>query len=266
MKTFLSASVIGVLTIIHSTIGNAQSPVSSNKTFTDYYAMKADAGPTYISGPYDVPADSYNLWIQSDAVGDFLGRGAPQILLGGSTTNLVGGWAQGAVRLLVSGRDGTFTDAGNLMPDAPTSYLTRSMVAADFNRDGKMDVFLGNTGINTPPYSGERNSLLLSTPAGRLVNATSTLPDTLSYTHATAAGALAGDGIIDIYVGNLCCAETPYFLINDGKGNFVKDYSRLPKERQLPRAGLTNQYTSAALVDVNGDGFPDLDRKRTRLN
>jgi len=142
MKTFLSASVIGVLTIIHSPIGSAQSPVSSNKTFADYYAMKADAGPTYIYGPYDVPrANSYTLWIASDAVGDFLGRGAPQILLGGGTGNLVGEWAQGAVRLLVSGRDGTFTDAGNLMPDAPTPYGTRSMVVADFNRDGKMDVF-----------------------------------------------------------------------------------------------------------------------------
>src|ERR1035437_6491237 len=258
MKTFLSASVIGVLTIIHSTIGNAQSPVSSNKTFADYYAMKADAGPTYIYGPYDVPAKSYTLWIASDAVGDFLGRGARQILLGGGTSNAVGEWVQRPVRLLVSGRDGTFTDAGNLMPDAPTPYGTRSMVAADFNRDGKTDVFLGNTGIDLSPFSGERNSLLMSSPAGRLMNATSTLPDTLGYTHTAAAGALAGDGIIDIYVGNLCCAETPYFLINDGKGNFVKDYSRLPKELQLPRAGLTNQYTSAALVDVNGDGFPDL--------
>src|ERR1035437_2001104 len=181
MKTFLSASVIGVLTIIHSTIGNAQSPVSSNKTFADYYAMKADARPTYIYGPYDVPAKSYTLWIASDAVGDFLGHGARQILLGGGTSNAVGEWGQRRVRLVMSGRDGTFTDAGNLMPDAPTPYGTRSMVAADFNRDGKTDVFSGNTGIDLSPFSGERNSLLMSSPAGRLMNATSTLPDTLSY-------------------------------------------------------------------------------------
>jgi hypothetical protein len=134
------------------------------------------------------------------------------------------------------------------------------MAAADFNGDGRVDVFLANTGIDLVPFSGELNNLLLSSPGGQLTNASSRLPTTLGYTHTAAAGPLDGNGIQDVYVGNVCCGETqflPYFLINDGNGNFVQDYSRLPQELQ-GSATFTNQYTSSALVDVNNDGFPDL--------
>jgi hypothetical protein len=51
----------------------------------------------------------------------------------------------------------------------------------------------------------------------------------------------------------------PYFLINDGKGNFTKDFSRLPQELQQAQSpNRTNLYSGVALVDVNNDGFPDL--------
>jgi uncharacterized protein (TIGR03437 family) len=68
---------------------------------------------------------------------------------------------------------------------------------------------------------------------------------------------LNGDKVIDIYEGTGCCGNTPYFLINDGKGNFTKDFSRLPPELQTARNN-SNVYGGAALVDVNNDGFPDL--------
>jgi hypothetical protein len=190
-------------------------------------------------------------------VGDFLSRGAPQVLVGGWSTNGLGDWQPSPVRLLVSGRDGTFADAGSAFPNSPTPYLTRAMVAADFNGDGRPDAFLANHGIDKAPFNGELNNVLLSSPAGSLTNASSGLSSTLGFTHTAAAGALAGDGVQHIYVGNICCGDTPYFHMNDGKGNFVKNYSRLPVELQGGRTPR-NTYTSAALIDVNHDGFPDL--------
>jgi uncharacterized protein (TIGR03437 family) len=229
-------------------------PSSTNPSFAKYYNLVPDGGPTYAFGP----SDPYPGWmIFSDAVADFLGRGTPQILLGGFSLTGTNTWTRVPVRLLVNGGNGTFSDAGSLLPSIPTPYFTSIIPVADFNADGKPDAFVASVGIDFDPWSGDRNNLLLSSPGGTLANPSNALPSTLGYTVTAAAGALNGGKAADIFVGNACCGEQPYLLINDGKGNFTKDYSRLPAELQAPR-GRTNVYVSAALVDVNHDGFPDL--------
>ncbi len=231
----------------------AQSLTSTNPAFTKYYSVIQDAGPTYSFGPNNTPV--YSWYIFTDAVADFLGRGAPQILLTGFSSNN-SQWVQAPVRLLVNTGNGTFTDGASFIaPSAPAPYFSNAAAVADFNGDRVPDVFIANVGPDVPPFAGETNALLLSAPGGQLRNAAGSVPSTSGYSQTTAAGALNGDNIADILVANGCCGEPTYFLINDGAGNFVKDYSRLPAELQGSAPAI---YSAVALVDVNNDGFPDL--------
>jgi hypothetical protein len=93
----------GVVIAVYSTIAAAQSPVSSNPTFSKYYSVNPDAGPTYdSSGTNDTPANYFYWNIDSSLVGDFLGRGTLQILLGGHLTDSSGAWQRFPVKLLAA--------------------------------------------------------------------------------------------------------------------------------------------------------------------
>ena len=65
------------------------------------------------------------------------------------------------------------------------------------------------------------------------------------------------DGALDLYIGNMCCGDTPQeILLNDGSGRFSRAAGCC---RPSSRAHIAaNQYTRALFVDVNGDSAPDL--------
>ena len=75
----------------------------------------------------------------------------------------------------------------------------------------------------------------------------------LSFTHAITAEDIDGNGTIDVYMSNIGgTAATSCFYLNDGKGNFTAAYNRIPND--IAQKGRT----SACLVDINHDGYPDL--------
>lgn len=103
----------------------------------------------------------------------------------------------------------------------------RETVVADFNRDGRPDLFFADTGAVTDlpddPRPGHHNELALSTPSGKLVDATATLPQHSGFTHSAAAADVDGNGTVDLFLGNFdCCGDkTPAeILLNDGAGHF----------------------------------------------
>jgi hypothetical protein len=116
--------------------------------------------------------------------------------------------------------------------------------------------------------SGSQNTLVLSTPAGKLRDATSNLPQQADFSHSAAATDVNGDGTIDLYVGNLYTdAEKfpPEILLNDGTGRFRPCADCLPA---LPRGQISvpwhprlldgPTYSASEFVDVNADGARDL--------
>jgi hypothetical protein len=137
----------------------------------------------------------------------------------------------------------------------PSVMEGRELVLADLNGDGRPDLFLADQGQDVDDGNGYQNTLVLSAPGGKLVDATSNLPQENAVTHSAAAADIDGDGDIDLYLGNLW-GFTPQILLNaDGTGVFTVASGRLPFPIEDTDFGA---FTTSEFVDVNGDTFPDL--------
>lgn len=138
----------------------------------------------------------------------------------------------------------------------PAVQHPTQVVIADFNGDGVSDIFVADHGYDAHPYPGYQNTLVLTAPGGKLVDATSNLPQQNDFTHSACAADIDGDGDIDLYVGNIWGQNDidPQILINDGNGMFSVGENRLPPLVDLNQNG----YTTCEFVDVNNDGSPDL--------
>jgi hypothetical protein len=139
----------------------------------------------------------------------------------------------------------------------PKVQHPRQMLIADFNGDGRSDIFIADHGQDSNPFPGYQNTLVLSSPGGKLIDGTSNLPQQSDFTHSAAFGDIDGDGDLDLFVGNIYGQKKvpPQVWVNDGSGSFSIDDSRIP-------ARFTNfsfgTYTASRFVDINNDGFLDL--------
>lgn len=139
----------------------------------------------------------------------------------------------------------------------PSVEHPRYFVIADFNHDGRQDLFVAAHGYDAPPHSGEANVLLISNPDGTYTDRSSTIPQAPDFSHSACAGDINGDGNLDIYVGNIKSGGSvvgPYFLLGNGDGTFVTARSGLPAKI----LSAEESFLSCAIVDIDGDGLQDL--------
>ena len=143
------------------------------------------------------------------------------------------------------------------LPNPAINVLSpRDWAVADFDGDGRLDVFLASHGLDQSPFPGGQSHIFIQNAAGQLVDETSArIPIINNFTHTVAAADIDGDGDIDLYMGNIGGGTTgPLLYMNDGTGHFT------PRTAGLPAAvaSRTQVFTSARFLDVNNDGSPDL--------
>ena len=133
----------------------------------------------------------------------------------------------------------TFSAKGCLGP--------RTVLVADFNKDGIPDIWVACSGYDAEPFPGEKNKLMLSKGRGdyQIIDV-----GDIGFNHGASAADVNGDGYPDVLTADM------YFYINNKDGTFRKDTTLI---KNLNFSSSNNPgYGMVAMVDVNDDGIVDV--------
>ena len=170
---------------------------------------------------------------------------------------------------------GRFRHAPDLL-DSEISVHNPIVVAADLNGDSLPDlavfdagvyVWSESTGVGNPPqlFLSDDGGVLRASSS--LADAVENHPDTQAYFPGSAdlhiksatASDIDGDGDLDIWVESTGGQNIEsHFMVNDGTGGFRAEDRMDQNLRTNRSAGEIWRYDGAALVDLNGDGAPEL--------
>lgn len=214
--------------------------VEKPNTINDFKRQPLLVNPLSFSGP---------CMITGDANGD----GLEDIFIGGENGE------PSALYLMQKG--GGFIKKAEPSFDQIKNKHIVSAVFFDVNGDGKPDLYLASGGYENimPDDAVLQDELLLNDGQGNFRKADNALPSMLTSKSCVRVADINGDGYPDLFVGGRVVpgrypeAPRSYLLINDGKGHFSDQTSKICPE--LSRPGMV---TDAAWIDLDGNKQPDL--------
>jgi enediyne biosynthesis protein E4 len=182
---------------------------------------------------------------------DAAGEGFNDLLITKGGSSLPAGAPEYQPRLFLNDGRGGFRPApADSLPAFPVSV--GALVAADFDRDGRLDLFVGGR-VLPGQYPLAPRSALWANRGGRFEDVTEALaPGLREVGMVTAAlwSDVDGDGWPDLLL-TLEWGQVKYFHNSEGRG--FEDWS----ERSGFAAAGSGWWTSIAAADFNGDGRPD---------
>jgi hypothetical protein len=174
----------------------------------------------------------------------------PDLFLAKSGVNLPAGSPRFQPELYLGTAAGSFTPAPNLLPKIPIS--AGPVVAADWNRDGWIDLFIGGR-VTPGTYPTAPRSALLTSRAGHFENTTASDAPGLEDA-GLANAALWSDADGDGWVDLLVCYE--WGLVRCWRNEAGRSLKEATHELGFAGAG-TGLWQSITPADFNGDGRMD---------
>jgi hypothetical protein len=151
------------------------------------------------------------------------------------------------------GKGGWLDQTDKLLSDRTGCISPRKVIVADFNGDGRPDVFVACHGIDgnipTGYPQGEHPRYLLSQADGSYKNVE--LP-IVCYCHGATAADFDGNGYADVVMASPPVLGRLVYLKNNRDGTFAD------RPDLLPASTTAKSIWSLDFVDVNGDGKFDL--------
>src|SRR5438094_408315 len=186
----------------------------------------------------------------SVVVGDVNGDGKPDLLVGNIYMGN-GNYSRGSVGLLLGNGDGTFL--GPVSFDSGGEYAY-GVAVGDINGDGKLDLFVANFCADSTCASGGV-AVFLGKGDGSFQPVVTYGSGGLD-SYSVAVGDVNEDGKPDLLVANYYSADGNYYsngtvgvLLGNGDGTF---------QAAVSYGSGGSGPVSLAVVDVNGDGKPDV--------
>ena len=235
--------------------------------------------PTGSRSTYNAGVRCASPWAR---VADFDRDGRKDIVVAATPmTSFTATSSPGEIMIFRGQADGSFVEGTQQLFSGPVSkaMVFGGVEVHDLNGDGAPDIFANDSGLDTyengvgvGPWLGATPMMALS-GAGKLSDAGAQFSGiSPNFAHAVAMADIDRNGTMDVFIPSLTNylpEKMSYLLLNDGRGNFTYDQSRLPaivvrpgtapiQEVNGTRYFSSQQWTGALFVDVNRDGAPDL--------
>jgi hypothetical protein len=254
--------------LITAALAFAAPPIQPTVRIPESRSLIATPVSVIPAGPYVLPFDPAYLIPRGIEFADFNGDGLLDIIL---TPTFAQHLPILPIEIWLNNGNGTFRNGTAEVVEGtpPVTWNALQLIVGDFNHDGRPDVFFTSSG---PEHDGTNfyNTLLLSQPNGKYVDATSRIAaNSPAYNHQAGGADGNGDGNLDVAInaqpGNFGNARGVKLLYGDGTGGFNDATSKLPPEvRWMPdneRPGDLveplfdfQEVGCVGMADLDGDG------------